>query len=170
MSDIDLFFKEPSTPPSPSGVHSTLYLLRRDIKTCLGINPNTGDDMECKAIWPAAMAILAGIDLLRKFWKGDDERRKVGQRFTGFLSKFTLTADEEKLVQTRESDNYWVDILTLHKKFESAVTAYQVDLEGDSNLQRHFAVMFPKYGEVHVSDSVSILKWLENVQMEVILC
>jgi len=72
---------------------SILYLLVRDIKTCFGIDPATNKNFTCKncgnvafnsAQWPALMGILAGIDLLGKFYEGRDGAG-VGDRFKNFI-------------------------------------------------------------------------------------
>lgn len=200
---IDLFFEDPTNPPNSSRAYSVLYLLRRDIRICLGIHPDTGSSIEYQAIWPGAMAILAGIDLLGKFLAGGDSTQKSGQRFKNFVReyfkpissddaetiyqlrnalmhsfglrsetrkgriyKFVLTAKGEPLVQRRANDNYWIDVLTLHNKFESAIAAYQADLENNQDFQRHFSAMFPKYGKIHIFDPAeSAFKWLLSAQM-----
>jgi hypothetical protein len=50
-------------------------------------------------LWPATMAILAGIDLLGKFYTGEDGRR-VGQRFTNFVDKYfqPISPDDAKTI------------------------------------------------------------------------
>ena len=40
------------------------------------------------ALFPGAMAIMAGIDLLAKCWSGDDTVGKTGSRFKGFLKEY----------------------------------------------------------------------------------
>lgn len=89
-NNIELFFEDPAKEPRPRPTrYGILYLLRRDIEACFGV-----------AEFPATMAILAGIDLLGKFYAGDDDTGpgKVGHRFTGFLKYFDDVADEEKKV------------------------------------------------------------------------
>jgi hypothetical protein len=83
----------------------------------------------------------------------------------GRIYKFVLTAKGEPLVQRRANDNYWADVLTLHNRFESAVAAYQADLENNQDLQRRFSAMFPRYGKTHIFDlAESAVKWLLNAQ------
>lgn len=65
-----LFFKSPDDFVGRTGRHSTLYLLRRDVSLCFGIDPNSGNKVDFVALFPGAMAILAGIDLLAKFVYG----------------------------------------------------------------------------------------------------
>lgn len=97
-SNIELFFEDPSTPPRPRPTfYGVLYLLRRDIITCFN---NVAE-------WPGIMAILAGIDLLGKFYVGSDNTRLVSvrERFTSFLNYFDDISEREKeiIYQLRNS-------------------------------------------------------------------
>jgi hypothetical protein len=104
MADINLFFMNPSTAPVIPEV-SQLYLLRRDISTCFGIDPNNGQQLPTAALWPGVMGICAGIDLLGKFFAGNDARRGVGNRYSAFLTTYFGVAqnDAETLYQLRNS-------------------------------------------------------------------
>ena len=77
--NIDLFFKDPETKPVIPGRFGILYLLRRDIRNCI---------VNRQALWPGAMAVLAGIDLLGKFYAGDDSSGQVEKRFKDFIKKY----------------------------------------------------------------------------------
>ncbi len=91
-SDLDLFFEDPSRPPSnagrsaahPSGVHGfcrqfgTLYKLRRESQTCF--KPSRSS-----APWAGAMCVLAGIDLLACFYAGNNRPGNVTTRFLTFV-------------------------------------------------------------------------------------
>ncbi len=98
-----MFFRDPKEEPITPGDFSTLYLLRRDIVTCLGRNPTTMERINCQALWPAAMAIFAGIDLLAKFHNGD--KGKSGERFKYFINYFLILDNDkaEILYQLRNS-------------------------------------------------------------------
>ncbi len=88
-SNIELFFEDPLTPPrSRPTSNGVLYLLRRDIITCFD---NTAE-------WPGIMAILAGIDLLGKFYNGEDGIGGVGRRFISFLKYFDNISEQDKEV------------------------------------------------------------------------
>lgn len=104
--NADIFFKAPSDPPSLSGRFGVLYLLRRDILICLGTDPDSGHRLQHSTIWPGAMAVLAGIDLLGKFHRGKDTRGKVGDRFKEFVRTYfqlsSVDADQV-LYQLRNS-------------------------------------------------------------------
>ena len=105
-TDADLFFSPPHTALSVPGWFGVLYLLRRDIDLCMGVNPATGTAVSCTALWPGTMAVLAGIDLLAKFFAGSDEMRQAGPRFRSFLPCFfsiTKPADAEVIYQLRNS-------------------------------------------------------------------
>lgn len=94
--EADLFFMSPREHPKPPQWFSVLYLLRRDIDQCMGLDPDTGCSSNSQALWPGAMAILAGIDLLGKFFAGSDDRGDVSKRFQEFLAEFrqALSASE----------------------------------------------------------------------------
>ena len=82
---LDLFTEDPKIYHSPPRLYGTLYLLRRDISSCLGTDlVSKKPNRPPAAQWPGAMAILAGVDLLAKFYTGSD-RGNVGTRFRGFL-------------------------------------------------------------------------------------
>jgi hypothetical protein len=52
------------------------------------------------------MAILAGIDLVAKFLKGDDSIGQVGQRFRDYITKYFLpisSGDEKAIYELRNS-------------------------------------------------------------------
>ena len=104
MADINAFFMNPSTPPVRPDTFSQLYLLRRDISTCFGIDPDNGQRLPTQALWPGVMAICAGIDLLGKFLAGNDGRG-VGTRFSTFLTTyFGISQNEaETIYQLRNS-------------------------------------------------------------------
>jgi hypothetical protein len=60
---IAIFFRDPHIEPVIPGKMSVLYLLRRDVMHCFDHNI---------VLFPATMTILAGIDLLAKFYAGND--------------------------------------------------------------------------------------------------
>jgi hypothetical protein len=99
QESIDLFFEDPSCHRSPPGEFGILYLLRRDIAKCL--SPGEGS-------WLGVMGILAGIDLLGKFFDGDDRSAPgdVGRRFKKFLKSYfhlELEAEVTAIYQLRNS-------------------------------------------------------------------
>jgi hypothetical protein len=105
-SDADIFFRLPRSAPETSGWFGVLYLLRRDIDLALGIDPNSGASIKYEAIWPGTMAVMAGIDLLAKFYAGNDESGRVRARFLAFLNAFSIghnTRDQEIIYQLRNS-------------------------------------------------------------------
>ena len=107
QEDLDIFFLSPRTDPKSLERMGVLYLLRRDIDLCMGFDPNTGNekgDIGCRALWPGAMAIMAGVDLLAKFFAGSDEG-SVGTRFRAFLNCCSdVAAEDSKVVyQLRNS-------------------------------------------------------------------
>lgn len=104
--DADIAFEHPSDFRKPPGRYGLLHLLRRDIIQCMGRNPTTNETIPFMALWPAAMAIFAGIDLLAKYHAGNDASRESSQRFKKFVSEyFPLLApgDETVIYQLRNS-------------------------------------------------------------------
>jgi hypothetical protein len=100
---IDFFFKESIVEPI-GDKFSTLYLLRRDIFTCLGFDPNNMNQISYRALWPGVMSILAGIDLLGKYLEGDDIDTSVSRRFKNYYKKyFDNGTDCEIIYQLRNS-------------------------------------------------------------------
>jgi len=93
---IELFFENPLTPPRPRPTHyGVLYLLRREIITCFNNS----------ALWAGIMIILAGVDLLGKFYAGNDDIGNVGSRFVTFLKYFNNISEDDKdtIYQLRNS-------------------------------------------------------------------
>lgn len=94
---INLFFRNPEEEPVDLGTLGVLYLLRRDILRCL---QNDG-----AILFPALMLICAGIDLLAKFYAGNDDGN-VGQRYKDYTIKYfsgISTRDAEVLYQLRNA-------------------------------------------------------------------
>jgi hypothetical protein len=105
-NEADLFFCNPRTAPKFPDWFGNLYLLRRDIDQCMGVDPTSGSAGQPTCLWPGAMATMAGFDLLAKFYAGDDAVGKVSARFLSFLKRFcpTLQATERETVyQLRNS-------------------------------------------------------------------
>jgi hypothetical protein len=102
----DLFFENPKINRTPPGDYGVLHLLRRDIFFCLGWDPTTGAKTSHPTLWPGGMAILAGIDLVAKFYKGDDTVGQVGPRFRSYVSDNfhgIEQGDEETIYQLRNA-------------------------------------------------------------------
>jgi len=94
--NINHFFEDNTEEHSTPYYFSTLYLIIRDVKTCLKYDPNKQIDtiINCDkypgAQWPATMTIFSGIDLLGKFLSVNDSnyRNAVGNRFKGFIKRY----------------------------------------------------------------------------------
>jgi len=105
-SDAQLFFEAPTANRQPPNYFGVLYLLRRDIFHCMGIDPNTNQPLSEQIIWPGVMSILAGIDLLGKFYAGNDTIGQVSQRFKDYIDKYfhdASTKDKDVIYQLRNS-------------------------------------------------------------------
>jgi len=99
-----LFFEDPLVYRAPPGQFGILFLLRRDINSCLGAEAGAQNRTAHQIQWPGAMGVLAGIDLLAKFYAGEDGQG-VGSRFRAFVQRFfhIPTAEAEILYQLRNS-------------------------------------------------------------------
>jgi TFIIF-interacting CTD phosphatase-like protein len=126
------------------------------------------------------MTIFAGIDLLGKFYAGNDDQGNVGDRFENFVAQYFNTNHKNKTViyQLRNSllhsfclyskkykfvlsqnlrefilhtsGTYIIDIRELHEQFESAVNTYCIDVNKNKNLQENFTKMFKDYGKIRI--------------------
>lgn len=84
-----MFFRDPLEEPILPGTFGSLYLLRRDLNDMRKLAPN-------EALWPRAMVIFAGIDLLAKFWENNDmSYGEIGKRFRRFVAHF-MTKDNSE--------------------------------------------------------------------------
>lgn len=99
---IELFFKNPRDFDGKQARYSTLYLLRRDVDLCFGNDPNTGKQVGFSALFPGAMAILAGIDLVAKFIYGD-EQSGVSRRYKDYIFNYIDGEFNEELYQLRNA-------------------------------------------------------------------
>lgn len=102
---IALFFKEEKETIEKPGLNSILFILKREIKHCFGINPETGLSNGVYAKWPGTMAIMAGIDLLAKYYFGTLDVKDSSLRFKQFLEDFwNLDKREQEIIyQLRNS-------------------------------------------------------------------
>ncbi len=100
--NVALFFKHPSDFDGGIGNHSTLYLLRRDTYQCFGYNPNNSEKINFQALFPATMAVMAGIDLLAKFLYSDSNNG-VSKRFKDYVERYIDDNSKEELYQLRNS-------------------------------------------------------------------
>jgi hypothetical protein len=179
MLYIRMFFLEPEIEANvrPGFIRplSVLYMLRRDIKSCLESS---------RYLFPATMALLAGIDLLGKFYAGDDSRGGVTRRFEGFVSAYFqplspgdaaviyalrnallhsfglysegrnfMLAERHssgELVVTAPDGTLIIGADTLYMRFEQAIAQYLAALQTDVVLQQNFERMVDRYGFVHM--------------------
>ena len=106
---IDHFFKPPNIVPKAAGMFSVLYLLRRDIFICFSVHPDDNRSLSHGAQWPGTMAVLAGIDLLGKFYAGLDDisgPSGSGPRFKLFIKdnfEGVSEDDDEIIYQLRNA-------------------------------------------------------------------
>ncbi len=92
QEQIDFFF----TPPFPrqsGGRVSTLRLVRQEVQDCLigDVIPEDqvlSDPRKRHRLCATTMVIMAGVDLLAKFYAGSDDNRGSGERIQKFLTTF----------------------------------------------------------------------------------
>jgi len=106
--DINLFFDDPTHNRVGQSKHGTLWVLRREVDFCMQIDRQKNEPREWpggpRALWAGAVTIMAGIDLLSKFYEGHEDT-SVGGRFCRFLERFfSLDDKDSKLIyQLRNS-------------------------------------------------------------------
>jgi hypothetical protein len=100
---IDFFFKNPNVFTDEPGKKSILYLLRRDIMTCFGLDANTNEPIQTAAFFPGTMATMAGIDLLAKFYEGNDEIKNSKKRFLAFVKEYIDDTHGDIIYQLRNA-------------------------------------------------------------------
>lgn len=121
MTDLEFFFKY-EKDISGKTTFSNLNLLHRDIYTCFNINPNDlQSTIGSSALWPGTMAIFAGIDLLAKFYSGNDDYKKSRQAFKDYTYEFIDQAYVEELYQLRNAllHSFGLYSVNSKKKFTS---------------------------------------------------
>jgi hypothetical protein len=151
----DLFFESPENNRIPPGEYGVLHLLRRDICSCLGWDPTTKCRTSHPTLWPGGMAILAGIDLVAKFCKGDDAVGQVGARFRYFVINYfdsITSGNEETIYQLR---NALLHSFGLYSQAKSRTYRFRLSANGGSLIQR-----FP--GDVYQVDLVSLYGAFES--------
>lgn len=124
-SAIDLkithFFEDNSEPHPTPYYFSTLYLIIRDVKTCLKLDPNKLNDTPINnktnknkwpgAEWPAVMTIFSGIDLMGKLLAGNDNRQwgEMSRRFKIFLRRYFRDIKNEPYTEKKELSKILLD-------------------------------------------------------------
>ena len=86
------FFFAPPLPLQSGATLSTLHLLPREAQDCLIGDVVHEDavvaDRRRHRLFATTMVLMAGIDLLAKFYAGDDSNGKAGERIKDFASRF----------------------------------------------------------------------------------
>jgi hypothetical protein len=133
----DLFFESPKISRAPPADYGVLHLLRRDICLCLGWDPVTQTKTSHPTLWPGGMAILAGIDLVAKYLKGDDTIGQVGQRFRDYIAKYfqpISSGDEETIYQLR---NALLHSFGLYSQAKTNTYHFVLSVNGSPLVQAH---------------------------------
>lgn len=130
QQEFDIFFFDPKISIEPPAIYGVLYLLRRDIYRCLGYNMQTWHNSGNGIFWPATMTVLAGIDLLAKFYTGDDTMGNVGNRFKRFFETYINSSNSEIIFQLRNSmlHSFGLVSKTKLKRYEFIVSSQMGEL------------------------------------------
>ena len=168
--NFEKFFKDPNEEPDIPGTFGTLYLLRRDISSCFSNS----------ILWPGTMCILAGFDLLGKFYAGNDDSKKVGERFKSFLvdvvgcnsdesnilyslrnsmlHSFGLFDNNRRMILNRDEatfiserdQSYHISVLLLKEKFELGIGNFKRIIRANIVAENNFNSMIGKYGILRI--------------------
>jgi hypothetical protein len=117
---INCFFADTTINHTLPYTFGTLYLIRRDIKTCMGFNPDLKDYVKTgfRAEWPGIMGILTGIDLLGKFYIGDDDYKKSRDRLKKFIREYFKPITENQINAIYQLRNSLLHSFGLYSKHE----------------------------------------------------
>jgi hypothetical protein len=130
-----LFFENPLVHRAPPGRYGILFLLRRDINSCLGAEAGLQNRTPRQIQWPGAMGVFAGIDLLAKFLAGADWSG-VGCRFREFVTRYfhLPAADVDAIYQLRNS---MLHSFGLYSRGNGTVYRFTLVSRGARPLVRH---------------------------------
>jgi len=110
-----IFFRDPSEPPLDE-YNSPLYSLRRDINICL----NQSEKNKEIAIWPAALLILIGIDLMSSYFPST--KITQGGKFRDFCAHFLgLNSKKRQALwnfRCSLAHNYGLNVIIRNDKYE----------------------------------------------------
>jgi len=180
-ADEALFFENPAFYRPPPGDFGILYLLRRDINQSLehkilwlgAMGIMTGIDLLAK-FW-AGKDNSSGGGVSKRFdpFVGRyfdcpvSDKPLIYDLRNSLLHSFGLHAVDPKgnikycfqlqatplkpLIEPGDAGKYRIDVIALHKHFETAVEKYRSDLHHDPVLQNSFGKMFPKYGSIPIT-------------------
>lgn len=80
----------------------------------------------------------------------------------GCMYHFRLKLGDCPLLRKRGGDKYYVGIIPLHERFETAVSLYESSIRADTMLQANFERMYPIYGAIRIRSS--LMTELERVR------
>jgi hypothetical protein len=97
---ITFFFAVPA-PIQTFGTFSSLHLLRREVQDCLIGKVIDEDQVITEAmqgehrLFATMMVVMAGVDVLAKFYAGSDNIGQVGARIKGFAARYMFTSAQD---------------------------------------------------------------------------
>ncbi len=128
------FFFHPPEQEWSETVHSTLYLLRREVQDCL--IGRVGPEIQVfradgrHRLFASAMVMFAGFDLVAKFHAGDDRRGHATDRFNRFLRVYAAV-DEDQARAVSAYRNALMHSFGLYHEDRRAATQVQLFLSPD---------------------------------------
>lgn len=187
MKRFDLFFMDPRVNYS-DGKQSNLYLLRREINTVLASKSNPINQtgvQQGPSILLAAMGVMAGIDLLAKFYSGEEYYSNSGIRFQKFVQryfdndsadvlyklrnslmhnfglnddgfKFVLRYENGPMLYYKEKSTTVINVKELHLMFENSIPQFKIEYPRLPSFQR-FDALSEKYGFTHLGETLAVL-------------
>lgn len=131
QEQIDFFFAPP-LPMQTGASLSPLHLLRREAQDCLigDVIPEHDviSDPRRHRLFATTMVMMAGIDLLAKFYAGSDQSGQVGKRFEAFARDFIVNGDRDLAKALYEGcRNPLLHSFTLHSATARVAIAREVD-------------------------------------------
>ena len=97
---------------------------------CLGRDPTTNANIGFRALWPGAMGILAGIDLLAKYLAGSDSSGGVGDRYRKYLDKYFQPLGEDDAETLYQFRNALIHSFGLFSKSKTKTYHFGMSMNG----------------------------------------
>jgi hypothetical protein len=132
---IKNFFLPPENFSQNDSTFSKLHLLRRDILTCYGINPNNGEKINYSVLFPGTITLFAGIDLLAKLYYVNDFKLSSSKRFLNFLENTKLIRKEDAniLYQLRNALVHSFGLESIDRTYQFILTENDIFIKSSNN-------------------------------------
>ncbi|MHB8278033.1 MAG: hypothetical protein ACYDIA_10330 [Candidatus Humimicrobiaceae bacterium] len=161
-TNIYKFFEDNTIFHKPPYIYSSLYLLIRDTKVCLGYHPNIKDELKMEnhqgAEWPGLMTIFSGIDLLGKLLAGCDSNGGMSKRFKDFIEKYFNEGNNKN---KKEPDI----ILALRNALDHSFNLYSKDYKFSLINNQSDSLISDKLANNTTYKQVNVYKLYKNFQV-----